>query len=119
VFANPDSVFTPGMFARVRLPGSPAYEALLVPDVAIGSEQARKYVLAVNNDNVATIKYVKLGLATADNLRIIKSGLAPGDRIIVSGLMRARPGQKVTVRRQGEQGRTGAPPAVGAPAKQN
>ncbi len=49
VFANPDGIFTPGMFGRIRVPGSPPYTALLVPDAAIGSEQARKYVLVVDD----------------------------------------------------------------------
>ena len=53
VFSNPTGVFTPGMFARIRVPGSPAYAALLVPDAAIGTEQARKYVLVVDGENVA------------------------------------------------------------------
>ncbi len=53
VFANPNGVFTPGMFARVRVPGSPPYEALLVPDAAIGTEQVRKFVLVVDADNTA------------------------------------------------------------------
>src|SRR5437868_4409920 len=61
VLANPDGVFTPGMFGRVRVPGSPPYEALLVPDAAIGSEQVRKFVLVVDTDNVARTKYVTLG----------------------------------------------------------
>ena len=61
VFANPDGVFTPGMFARVRVPGSPPYTALLVPDAAIGTEQARKYVLVVDGENVVRQKYVTLG----------------------------------------------------------
>ncbi|MGE0563842.1 MAG: efflux RND transporter periplasmic adaptor subunit [Pseudolabrys sp.] len=114
VFPNPNGLFTPGMFARVRVPGSPPYEALLVPDAAIGTEQIRKFVLAVNKDNVATQKFVTLGNSTADNMRIIKDGLAPDDRVIVSGLMRARPGAKVTPKRDGEQG---APAAGGAAQK--
>ena len=72
VFANPDGVFTPGMFARVRVPGSPPYEALLVPDAAVGTEQARKFLLTVNADNTVVPKYVTLGQLTADNLRVIK-----------------------------------------------
>ncbi len=100
-FANPDDVFTPGMFARVRVPASPPYEALLVPDVAIGSEQARKYVLVVNADNVAQPKYVTLGQLVGD-LRVIKSGLAADDTVIVNGVARVRPGQKVTPQRAGE-----------------
>jgi RND family efflux transporter MFP subunit len=95
VFSNPDGVFTPGMFARVRVPGSPAYSALLIPDAAIGTEQARKYVLVVDAENTARQKYVTLG-QLIDGLRVIKDGLAPNDRVIVRGIMQARPGAKVT-----------------------
>jgi RND family efflux transporter MFP subunit len=111
VFDNPNNIFTPGMFARVRVPGSPPYEALLVPDAAIGTEQTRKYILTVNADNTVVSKYVTLGQTTADNLRVIKDGLGPDDRVIVNGLMRARPGQKVTPQ---EEGKPGAAPAQGA-----
>jgi RND family efflux transporter MFP subunit len=99
-FANADSLFTPGMFARLQVPGSAPYQALLVPDVAIGTEQARKFVLVVNAENVATQKYVTLG-QVVDGLRVIKDGLAPDDRVIVVGLMHARPGSKVTPKEQG------------------
>src|SRR5215212_7013623 len=61
VLANANGVFTPGMFGRVRVPGSAPYEALLLPDAAIGSEQVRKFVLIVDNENVARTKYVTLG----------------------------------------------------------
>jgi RND family efflux transporter MFP subunit len=94
VFSNADGVFTPGMFARVRVPGSPSYNALLVSDAAIGTEQTRKYVLVVDSDNVVRMKYVTLG-QSFNNLRVIKSGLQEDDRVIVNGLMRARPNQKV------------------------
>jgi RND family efflux transporter MFP subunit len=94
VFANPNGLFTPGMFARVQVPGSPPYEALLVPDVAIGTEQARKYVLVVDAENTARQRYVTLGQA-AESLRVIREGLQPDDRVVVNGLMRARAGQKV------------------------
>jgi len=95
VFDNAAGIFTPGMFGRIRVPGSPPYAALLVPDAAIGTEQARKYVLTVDDDNVVRQKYVTLGQIDG-GLRVIKEGLAAGDRVIVNGLMRARPGQKVT-----------------------
>ena len=95
VFSNPNGTFTPGMFARIRVPGSPAYAALLIPDLAIGTEQARKYVLVVGADNVATQKYVTLG-QVVDGLRVIKDGLKADDRVIVKGLLQARPGSKVT-----------------------
>jgi multidrug efflux system membrane fusion protein len=110
VFANPDGIFTPGMFGRIRVPGSPAYAALLIPDAAIGSEQARKYVLVVDDGGVVRQKYVTLG--QLDNgLRVVKDGLLAGDRVIVNGLMHARPGIKVKAEEQGAP----APPAAGAP----
>jgi len=114
-FANPDGVFTPGMFARVRVPASPPYEALLVPDAAIGSEQVRKFVLVVGADNKAQMKYVTLG-QLVDNLRVIKEGLAPADRIIVNGMARVRPGQPVNAQAPGAAPSGGAA-APAAPAK--
>jgi RND family efflux transporter MFP subunit len=98
-FANADNLFTPGMFARVQLPGSAPFEALLVPDAAIGTEQARKYVLVVAADNSVSQKYVTLGELDGD-LRVIKTGLAADDRVIVNGMVRARPGGKVTPQEQ-------------------
>jgi RND family efflux transporter MFP subunit len=95
VLANKDGLFTPGMFARVEVPASPPYEALLVPDAAIGSEQARKFVLVVDGDNTVRQKYVTPGVLLG-KLRVIKDGLQAEERVIVDGLMRARPGQKVT-----------------------
>jgi RND family efflux transporter MFP subunit len=112
VFANPNTVLTPGMFGRIRVPGSPSYTALLLPDAAIGTEQIRKFVLVVGSDNAATQKYVTLGPLTEDNLRIIKDGVTADDRVIVNGLMRARPGQKVTPEEQGA-----SPVAAGPQAK--
>jgi RND family efflux transporter MFP subunit len=99
-FANPDGVFTPGMFANIRVPASQPYEALLVPDVAIGSEQARRFVLVVDAENVARPKYVTLGDVLGD-LRVIKSGLSPDDRVVTNGIARVRPGQKVTPQEEG------------------
>jgi multidrug efflux system membrane fusion protein len=95
VFANPGGLFTPGMFGRIQVPGSPPYEALLVPDVAVATEQTRKYVMVVDNENVARQHYVTLGQAVG-GLRVIREGLQADDRVIVDGLMRARPGVKVT-----------------------
>jgi RND family efflux transporter MFP subunit len=109
---NPKGLFTPGMFARVRVPGSLPYEALLVPDVAIASEQVRKYVMVVDADNTATQKYVTLG-QLAGNLRVIKDGLSADDRVVVNGLARIRPNVKVTPQEQG------AKPADTAPQAKN
>jgi RND family efflux transporter MFP subunit len=93
-FANPDGTLTPGMFGRIRVPVAKPAEALLVPEVAIGTEQVRKFVMVVDGDNVARPKYVTLGPAM-DGLRVVSSGLEPDDRIIINGLMQARPGTKV------------------------
>jgi multidrug efflux system membrane fusion protein len=107
VFSNPDRAFTPGMFGRVRVPGSPPYSALLVPDAVIGTEQARKYVLTVDQDNVVQQKYVTLGQLSGD-LRVIKTGITSDDVIVVNGLMRARAGQKVRPQEQGASPTAGA-----------
>ena len=116
VFANPNEVFTPGMFARVRVPGSPPYEALLVPDAAIGTEQARRFVMIIDAQDIARPKYVTLGQLTSDNLRVIKDGIGPDDRVVVSGLMQARPGQKVRPEEQGTK--PAGPASAGGPPQQ-
>ena len=109
-FANPDGVLTPGMFGRIRVPGSPAYDALLLPDTAIGTDQTRKFVYVVDADNTVRQKYVTLGQLEGD-LRVIKTGVEASDRVIVNGLMRARAGIKVTPQEQGATPAAGAPPA--------
>jgi len=93
--SNANGLFTPGMFARVQVPASAPYQALMIPDAAIGSEQARKFVYIIDQDNVARLRYVTLG-QLVDDLRVIKDGLSGGDRVVVNGLMRVRQGQKVT-----------------------
>ena len=95
VFRNLDNIFTPGMFARVQVSASPPYDALLVPDVAIGTEQVRKFVYVVGPDNTVSQKFLVLGQAV-DHLRVVKDGLLPTDRVIVNGMVRAKPGAKVT-----------------------
>ncbi|HME29082.1 MAG TPA: efflux RND transporter periplasmic adaptor subunit [Pseudolabrys sp.] len=111
VFANQNEVFTPGMFARVRVPGSPPYEALLLPDAAIGTEQARRFVIVIDGKDTARPRYVTLGQLTKDGLRVIKEGIGPDDRVVVSGLMQARPGQKVRPEERDTK------PAAGGPAQ--
>lgn len=95
VFKNADGRLTPGMFGRIRIAAHPPEEALLVPDDAIGTEQVRKFVYTIDKDNVAKPKYVTLG-PVIDGLRVITAGLTADDTIIVNGLMRVRPGAKVT-----------------------
>jgi len=108
VFVNSDGIFTPGMFGRIRVPASPAFTALLIPDSAIGAEQSRKYVLVVDDGGVVRQKYVVPGQID-DDLRVIREGLSPADRVIVNGLMRARPGIKVTVEEKGTPAASSAP----------
>lgn len=117
VFDNANGMFTPGMFARLRVPGSPPYEGLLVPDAAIGSEQTRKYVLVVGADNKVQQKYVTPGQLTSDGLRVIKAGLSPDDRVVVDGLMRARAGVQVTPQEQGAKPGAKSPAAPAAAGK--
>jgi RND family efflux transporter MFP subunit len=94
VFDNRDGLLAPGMFGRVRVPGSPEHEAMLIPDAAIASDQARKVVMTVNEDGTVVPKPVTLG-PMIDGLRVIRDGIAPNDRVVIDGLQRARPGGKV------------------------
>lgn len=117
VLPNPDGFLTPGMFGRIRVPASPKYEALLVPDSAIGSEQIRKFVYVVDGENTVKQKFVTLGTLQGP-LRVIKSGIDANDRVIVNGLMRARPNAKVTPQEQGAKPPAGAAkPGAAAPGK--
>ena len=95
VIPNTDLSILPGQFGRVRLIASAPYEALLVPDAAIATDQGRKIVFVVKDDNTVEAKPVILG-PLDDGLRVIREGLKPEDRVIVDGLQRARVGAKVT-----------------------
>jgi membrane fusion protein, multidrug efflux system len=91
VFTNPDLTLTPGLFARVRIPGSGKYKAILLPDEAIVSNQSQKYLFVVNDKNTVEQRSVKLG-PIVGGLRIIREGIKPQDWVIVNGVQRARPG---------------------------
>jgi len=95
VLPNPQRLFEPGLFVRVRLPIGESRPGLLVTDRAIGTDQDRKYVLVVNDKNVVEYRPVKLG-GLHDGLRAVAEGLAAGDWVVVNGLQRARPGTTVT-----------------------
>jgi RND family efflux transporter MFP subunit len=92
-FENEKFSLLPGYFVRVRVPLR-AEQALLIPEVAVGSDQAGRYVLIVNADNIVEQRRVQLG-QTADGMQVIESGLKPDDRVVVSGILDAIPGQKV------------------------
>lgn len=95
-FPNPDLFVAPGQFGRVRVPVSKPHPVMLVPDAAIASDQARKIVFVVADDGTVGVRPVTLGPRVDGNLRIVREGLEPNDRVIINGLMRARPGAKVT-----------------------
>jgi hypothetical protein len=95
---NHDRAFTPGLFARVKLMGSNQYNALLINDSAIGTDQTVRYVLVVGADNKVQYRPVKLG-PIIDGLRVVTDGLTAGETIVVSGLQRVRPGSPVTPER--------------------
>ena len=95
IFPNPDFFLTPGQFGRLRIPGSEPYLAILVPDSSVVTDQSSKLLMTVADDGTVVPKPVRLG-PMIDGLRVIRSGLDPKDRIVIDGLVRARPGTKVT-----------------------
>ncbi len=98
VFDNKDGRFTPGLFARVQLVGSNEYDAILIDDRAVNTDQSQKYVLLLGADNKVEYRKVKLG-RVIDGLRIVREGLKPGDVIVVNGAQRVHPGLTVTPQR--------------------
>ncbi|MFL9889890.1 MULTISPECIES: efflux RND transporter periplasmic adaptor subunit [Paraburkholderia] len=94
-FDNSDGSLIPGLYARVKVISGDAYSALLISDTAIGTDQDKRYVYVVGSDNQIAYREIKVGDAHG-NLRIVKSGVQPGDRIVVSGTQRVRPGAKVS-----------------------
>lgn len=99
VLDNKAQLFSPGMFARVRLAGSSKYDAVLLPDEAIATDQGSKYVLVVADDGTVSRKTVRLG-PVVNGLRVIRDGVGAEDWTITKGLQRARPGQKVQANRE-------------------
>ena len=109
IFDNPAPALLPGYFVRVRVPLRPQ-QAMLVPQVAVGSDQTGRYVLTVNADNIVDQRRVQLGQTVGD-MRVIESGLKPDDRVVVEGILDAVPGQKVDPQLQIPQA-TAAEPAT-------
>ena len=98
ILANPNRTLLPGYFVRVRI-GEDEQDGLLVPEAAVGSDQGGRYVLVVNKDNVVEQRKVTFGPKVGE-LRAIESGLKPDDRVVVSGILRAIPGEKVAPKLQ-------------------
>lgn len=95
VFSNPDGQLLPGLYARIQLGSAAPREALLIDDRAVGTDQAKRFVLVVGEGNRTAYREVQLG-KLQDGLRIVEEGLKPGERIVVNGLQRVRPGDPVT-----------------------
>jgi multidrug efflux system membrane fusion protein len=109
VFDNADGAFTPGLFARIRLVSNEAKPAAIVPEQALGTDLGKRYVLVLGADNRVQYRPVVVGRAVGEQ-RIVLSGLQAGDRVVVSGLQKVKPGDKVTPR-------PAAPPAQSAELK--
>jgi multidrug efflux system membrane fusion protein len=97
ILPNKVGLFSPGLFARVRVTGTPSYSTLLLPDEAIGTDQTNKYVYVVGNDGTVARRNVVLG-PLVSGLRVVRDGLGDDDWVITRGLQRARPGIKVTMK---------------------
>ena len=120
VVPNPDGFLKPGMMGRLRLAASPAYPAMLVPDTAIVTDAARRVVYVVDKQGTLTMRPVQLGPLDG-SLRVIRSGLGPQDQVVIGGIQRAMPGQKVKTKKgrilpSAATSGTDAPPPPAAPA---
>jgi len=97
VFSNKDRLFTPGLFARIKLIGSGRYQATLVQDRAIGTDQDKKFVFVLKPDSTVEYRPVQLN-RVVDGLRIVRAGVRPGELVVINGLQRIRPGVKVSAK---------------------
>ncbi len=96
MLANPGLAITPGQFGHIRLTASGGYDALLIPEASVLTDQANRVVLKLSPDNTLQAATVRLGPSRPDGLRVVTNGLGPDDRFVINGLLRARSGQKVT-----------------------
>jgi len=116
VFDNRDRMLAPGMFVRVRLPIGQPYQALLVPEQALGTDQGQKFVYVVDDQNRAQYRRIEVG-KLEQGQRVVVGGITASDRVIVSGLQRVRPGEVVVPRAEEPPTATaGAEPTTGAAA---
>ena len=114
IVPNPDGFLKPGMMGRLRLASSAPYPALMVPDTAIATDAARRVVYVVDKTNTVVVRPVQLGPLNG-SLRVIRSGLAPRDQVIIGGIQRAMPGSKVKPKKGRIAPPTSAEPDGSAP----
>jgi RND family efflux transporter MFP subunit len=110
LFDNRNGIFAPGLFARVRLSGGDRKPVTLVRDESIGTDQDRKFVLVLKADNTVEYRAITIG-RVVDGLRAVQSGLKAGERIVINGMMRVRPGMRVTATDAAMVASTNAPAA--------
>jgi RND family efflux transporter MFP subunit len=97
VVPNTSHLFAPGLFARVRLAGGRTRQASLIQDASVGTDQDRKFVLVLKPDSTVEYRAITIG-RVVDGLRIVESGLKPGENVVVNGQLRVRPGMKVAAK---------------------
>jgi RND family efflux transporter MFP subunit len=102
VFDSENGLLAPGLFVRVRIPAGNPYEAVLVPERSVASDQGKRYVVLVEKDDVAEFRPVELG-TLSEGQQVIKSGVKAGDTVVVDGLLKVRPGEKVNPKPISEQ----------------
>ena len=112
VLPNKGQLFTPGLFARVRLDGNQHRPTTLVQDQSIGTDQDRKFVLVLKPDSTVEYRAITIG-RIVDGLRVVQSGLKPGENVVINGLLRVRPGMKVTAKQSVMVALNAAPARVG------
>jgi len=115
IFRNQDRTLMPGLFVRLKLPGKRAYRGLLIQDRAVGTDLDKRFVFVVAPDQTIQYRGIALG-PIVDGLRVARSGLKPGDRVVVNGLQRVRPGAKVSPVLVAMNEGVGTAPVVGGPA---
>lgn len=96
VFQNANRLLSPGLFVRIRLPIDEPHDALVIPEEALGSDQGQRFLYVVDDQNIAQYRRVEVGSPYGDGMRVITDGLKPGERVVVNGLQRVRPGNPVT-----------------------
>ncbi len=97
IFDNPTHILSPGLFVRVRLPIGEPYPAILIDERALGTDQGQKFVYVIDGDNNAQYRRVEVG-KLQNGQRVVRKGIAEGERVVVSGLQRVRPGSPVTAK---------------------
>lgn len=116
IFPNPDRLLSPGLFVRIRLPIGEPHDSLVVPEEALGTDQGRKFVYVVDDQNTAQYRPVTVGAEYGVGLREVVEGLKPGERVVVTGLQRVRPGNPVTPVPQPEKADAAKPAEQSKPA---